>query len=199
LPGRAGEYAVVVYDPKSDGKILAALTCAESGTFALDAPDLQVAYWLENLELPGATTLQRVMSSLIRRKPDRQDGAKGAGASGGSRVDRFIASLPEFRATGPGTRMRFLESFAMQLECELDSAAQPGREAPRWVSCEERYPRAAGKYGVVVDRPRESLVLAALAFDGRTFSSPVEETSVHFWLEGLEMPPFYRFSQGRTA
>jgi hypothetical protein len=87
--------------------------------------------------------------------------------------------------------MRFLESFAMQLEGELEEATHPRREAPRWVSCEDRYPRASGKYVVVVDRPQESLALAALPYNGRSFASSVEETSVHFWLEGLEMPPFY--------
>lgn len=191
LPGRAGKCAVVVYDPKSDGKMLGASAFGENGTFTVDFPDFHVAYWLENLELPGAQAVQRVMSLLTRKKPDPRDGAKETSASGGSRVDRFIASLPEYRATGPRTRMRFLESFAIQLERELEIAAYRDRNPPRWVSCADRDPRKTGMYLAIVDRPRESMALAAVGFRGGSFTSTVEETDVHYWLEGLEMPPFY--------
>jgi hypothetical protein len=191
LPGRAGKYAVVVYDPKSDGKMLGASAFGENGKFTVNFPDFHVAYWLENLELPGEETLQRIMSSLTRSQPDPRNGTKGTRAPAGSRVDRFIASLPEYRATAPRTRVRFLESFAMQLERELETAASPDGDPPRWVSCADRDPRRAGTYLVIVDRPRESVALAAAGFRGRSFVSTAEETCVHFWLEGLEMPPFH--------
>src|ERR1700682_1969177 len=45
LPDRAGKYAVVVYDPKSDGKTLGAIARDESGKFIVAFPDFHVAYW----------------------------------------------------------------------------------------------------------------------------------------------------------
>jgi hypothetical protein len=191
LPGRAGKYAVVAYDPKSDGKVLGASVFGASGKFTVDSPDFHVAYWLENLELPGAQAVQRVMSLLTHGKPGPRDGTKEASASGASRVDRFIASLPEYRATSPRIRVRLLESFAMQLERELEIAANPDRNAARWVSCDDRDPRKTGMYLTIVDRPGESMALAAVGFRAGWFKSTVEETDVHYWLEGLEMPPFY--------
>ena len=173
-PRFEGQYLTISFDSKSDTRIFG--EAIFDGNFH-PCITYTVAYWLEGLDVPVQLTPVR---------PDPRFYFTPVPMVGATRVERFVASLPTYRA-GPKTRVRFLDAFAEFLENELN--APDIAPVPRWVNAAERLPPSLGRRGVVVKEP-DGLFLGTVAFEER-FLDPVPGRKILHWLDGLRCPPFY--------
>jgi hypothetical protein len=168
---RGGQYMAVGYDSKCDMRLL--LMAMFDGTRLQSViSTFHPVYWLDGLTTPVKLDPWNPIT-YVWGPVDR---------SGSTRVERFLSSLPAFHATGPKTRVRFLQGFAEFLEAELDSDAP----IPRWVDARQRLPSKIGKR-VVVATDDDGASLATASFDG-TFLTKMK---VLHWLENLRCPAFY--------